>query len=124
MPYCHCGSGKLLSDCCEPYILGTQKAASPEILMRSRYTAYCLQQVDYLLATTHSSIRKYHDKKETAAFASQNHWIRLEIINASGTIVEFKAYYIDNQLQPKTHHEKSTFSKEDGSWFYVDGEWY
>ena len=124
MSYCHCGSGILFPDCCEPYISGTQNAPTAEALMRSRYTAYCLQQADYLMETTHVSTRKYHDKEGILAFASQNHWLRLEILKTAGTVVEFKAYYLDNSSNPKVHHEKSVFKKEENSWYYVDGEWY
>ena len=123
MKNCYCNSHKSFSVCCEPYILGTQKAPTSESLMRSRYSAYCVQNIDYLLATTHISTRKFHDKKETLLFASQNQWVKLEIINASETIVEFKAFYLDNKLKSQIHHEKSIFKKEDESWFYVDGEW-
>ena len=123
MKNCYCNSNKSFSVCCEPYILGTQKAPTAESLMRSRYSAYCVQNIDYLLATTHISTRKLHDKNETLLFASQNQWVKLEIINASETIVEFKAFYLDNKLTSQIHHEKSIFKKEDESWFYVDGEW-
>jgi SEC-C motif-containing protein len=124
MKNCYCNSNKPFSECCEPYILGNQKAPTAESLMRSRYSAYCVQNIDYLLATTHVSNRKFHDKQEMFAFASQNKWIKLEIIIATETTVEFKAFYLDNSLNTQMHHEKSTFKKEEGSWFYVDGEWY
>lgn len=124
MTHCYCGSKKEYPDCCEPYYLGAAKAPTAEALMRSRYAAYCVQHVDYLLATTHSSTRKYHDRAATLAFASQNHWVRLEIIAATETVVEFKAYYLDGSLTSHIHHEKSAFTKEEGSWYYVDGEWY
>ena len=124
MKNCYCDSNKPFSDCCEYYILGTQKAPTAEKLMRSRYSAYCVQNVDYLLATTHISTRKFHDKQEILAFASQNKWEKLEVINTTETTVEFKAFYIDNNQKSQTHHEKSTFKKEEGSWFYVDGEWF
>ena len=123
MKNCYCNSNKSFSVCCEPYILGTQKAPTAESLMRSRYSAYCVQNIDYLLATTHISTRKFHDKNETLLFASQNQWLKLDIINTSETIVEFKAFYLDNKLTSQIHHEKSIFKKEDESWFYVDGEW-
>ena len=122
MKNCYCNSNKIYSECCEPYILDTQKAPTAESLMRSRYSAYCVQNIDYILATTHISTRKFHDKEETLAFASQNKWIKLEIVNATETMVEFKAFYIDSNLKSQIHHEKSTFQKEEGSWFYVDGE--
>ena len=122
MKNCYCNSNKIYSECCEPYILDTQKAPTAESLMRSRYSAYCVQNIDYILATTHISTRKFHDKEETLAFASQNKWIKLEIVNTTETMVEFKAFYIDSNLKSQIHHEKSTFQKEEGSWFYVDGE--
>ncbi len=122
---CYCGSNKPFSDCCEPYIKGTQKAPTAEALMRSRYSAYAVHNVDYLMATTHSSTRKYHNKKDTLTFATDNHWVKLEIINSSEAIVEFKAYYLDSRLKAQIHHEKSTFKKEDDNcWYYVDGAFY
>ncbi|MCG2612344.1 hypothetical protein LZZ90_12585 [Flavobacterium sp. SM15] len=121
---CYCGSQKPFSECCMPYISGTEKAPSAEILMRSRYSAYCAQNVDYLLATTHISTRKYHNRKDILVFASENHWVKLEIVKAIETIVEFKAYYLDKNLVPHTHHEKSTFKKEGEQWYYVDGKWF
>lgn len=124
MKNCYCGSQKEYANCCGPFHLGKEKAPTAEALMRSRYAAYCVSNVDYLIATTHSLTRKHHDKDETLTFASQNHWVRLEILNASETIVEFKAYYLNSSLSPQVHHEKSTFKKEGESWFYVDGEWY
>jgi SEC-C motif-containing protein len=124
MKNCYCNSDKIFSECCEPYILDNQKAPTAESLMRSRYSAYCVQNIDYILATTHISTRKFHDKEETLAFASQNKWIKLEIVNTAETMVEFKAFYIDGNLKNQMHYEKSTFKKEEGSWFYVDGEWF
>lgn len=121
---CYCNSGKPFSGCCEPYILGKEKAPTAEALMRSRYSAYCVQNADYLLATTHLSTRKYHNRKDILAFAAENHWIKLEIVNAVESSVEFKAYYLDSSLQPHTHHEKSTFKKEREQWYYVDGKWF
>ena len=121
---CYCNSHKLFSECCEPYILGNKNAPTAESLMRSRYSAYCVHDVNYLMKTTHITTRKFHDKQETLAFASQNQWIKLEIINASETTVEFKAFYLDNNLKSQIHHEKSIFKEEERTWFYVDGEWF
>lgn len=121
---CYCNSGKSFSACCESYILGKEKVPTAEALMRSRYSAYCIQNADYLLASTHLSTRKYHNRKDILAFASENHWVKLEIVNATENVVEFKAYYLDNHLVPHTHHEKSTFKKEGEQWYYVDGKYF
>nr|WP_294938179.1 YchJ family metal-binding protein [uncultured Flavobacterium sp.] len=124
MQNCYCGSGKVFPECCEPYILGKQKAPTAEALMRSRYSAYCIANADYLLTTTHFSTRKRHHKEDILSFATQNHWVKLEIISSSENIVEFKAYYLDSHLKPQVHHERSSFKKEGDSWYYVDGKWY
>ena len=47
---CPCGSGLTLAECCGPKIAG-EPAATPEALMRSRYTAYALGDDAYVLAT-------------------------------------------------------------------------
>ena len=36
--------------------------------------------------------------------------------------VEFKAYYLESNFQKQIHHELSNFVFENGSWFYVNGE--
>lgn len=120
---CYCGSGSKFSDCCEPYIKGSKKVSSAEILMRSRYSAYAIHDADYLWVTTAIKERKYHSKAAILDWAKSNQWLKLEILKATETIVEFKAYYLDAQLRAQIHHEKSTFSNEGGNWYYVDGEY-
>lgn len=124
MKTCYCCSKKPFETCCEPYLRGTQKPPSAEALMRSRYSAYCIHNPDYLLTTTHISTRRFHNKKNILAWATQNHWLRLEIIKSTQSTVEFKAYFMDGSLQSHCHHEKSTFKKEGEQWYYVDGEFY
>ncbi len=121
---CYCGAPKKFQECCEPFISMTQKAPTAEALMRSRYSAYVIHEADYLLATTHSQVRKYHSKTEILNWAISNQWQRLEVINATKNTVEFKAYYIDAQLCHQIHHEFSNFVFEQDSWFYVDGKCY
>ena len=118
---CFCGSAISFQNCCEKYINGTQKAPTALALMKSRYSAYATHQVDYLLDTTHSSQRKYYSKDDILNWATANQWQKLEIIAATENTVEFKAYFLDANKQSHIHHEFSTFKKENGSWFYVDG---
>lgn len=121
---CYCCSNILYSACCESYISMVSLPKTPEQLMRSRYTAYVLQKTEYLIQTTHSSKRKLYDKSEILHWAKVNTWIKLEIITAVENQVEFKAYYLDENLQAQLHHEKSTFIQEKGIWYYVDGVFY
>jgi len=121
MKTCFCGSDQPYSRCCGPIIKGTVKAISAEKLMRSRYSAYVMAEVDYLFETTHISKRTGLDKKEIEQWAKTNHWLQLEIIKAEIFSVEFKAYFRDRSGKKQVHHEKSAFVFENGNWFYVDG---
>jgi SEC-C motif-containing protein len=121
MTNCYCGSSKTFENCCKIYIKGIQKPTTAEALMRSRYSAFATGEADYLVATTHSSTRKFHKKSDILAWSKSNQWIKLEVIASTETTVTFKAYYLDYQLKAQIHHEHSTFTFENGSWFYVDG---
>ena len=122
MSNCFCGNQKSFENCCQIYINGIEKAPTAEALMRSRYAAFATQAVDYLIATTHSSTRKFHKKSDILEWSKSNQWLKLEVIEATENTVTFKAYYLDFQLNAQIHYEKSTFKNENGSWFYVDGE--
>ncbi|PZX92102.1 hypothetical protein DOS84_17535 [Flavobacterium aquariorum] len=119
---CYCGSLESFESCCNRYINGFQKAPTALALMKSRYSAYATQQADYLLATTHSSERKYYSREDILHWATSNKWQKLEIISATENTVEFKAYFIDGNNVNQIHHEFSNFRQESGSWYYVDGK--
>ena len=123
MTICYCGNHLPFENCCQPYIKGLTKAPTAEALMRSRYSAYATGDADYLIATTHISTRKLHQKKDIMAWSQSNHWCRLEILKVTPTTVTFKAHYIDNHRKEQIHHEKSNFILENGNWFYVDGSY-
>ena len=126
---CYCSSGKEFADCCQPFIEGTAKPQTAEELMRSRFSAYAICAVEYLLRSTHPSVRKSYTAEEIENWAKSNRWEKLEIVSKSdgetkdkfGT-VEFKAYFLDENKAPQIHHEISTFRKELGKWFFVDGK--
>lgn len=124
MKNCYCGNPKPFESCCKPFIQGFKFPKFPEELMRSRYSAYAIQKADYLLATTHISQRKYYSVSKILEWAKENSWIKLEVLNAKDCIVEFKAYYLDENGEAQVHHEKSTFQLENEKWFYVDGDFY
>ena len=117
---CYCGSFKSFDSCCNLYISGIEKVPTALALMKSRYSAYATHQTEYLLATTHSSERKYYSKEEILQWAIANTWQKLEIISFTENTVEFKAYFIDSNNVNQVHYEFSTFKQENTSWFYVD----
>ena len=126
---CYCYSNKKFADCCQPFISGIAKPATAEALMRSRYSAYATGAVEYILRSTHPSVRNFHDTESIENWAKSSVWQKLEIISTDqGDVrdkqgkVEFKAYFLDANGQPQIHHEKSNFVKELGKWFFVDGK--
>ena len=121
---CPCGSHLTLEECCLPYIQGETMVPTAEKLMRSRFTAFCLHNAEYLYKTTHVSQKKYTNKSDILAWAQQNTWQKLEILNSTENMVEFKAYFLDENKIPQIHHEKSTFILFQNNWFYVDGKFY
>lgn len=120
---CFCCSNLSYAQCCQPHHLGAAKPATPEMLMRSRYSAYALHLIDYLVKTTHPSKRYLNQKSDIEQWATSNRWLRLEICNAHQDKVEFKAYYQQGD-QVHIHHEYSTFKKENGIWYYLKGDYF
>jgi len=120
---CPCGSGKSYTTCCARYVDGGEPAPTAEALMRSRYTAFTLLKEKYLLATWHASTRP---TSLGLAEDETSQWIGLavkrhELQDADHAIVEFVARY---KVNGRAHrlHEISRFVREQGRWFYVDGE--
>lgn len=115
---CPCSSGLGYDKCCQPYHLG-EAAATPEVLMRTRYSAFALKLPEYLLQTWHPSTRP----SELTLHDSPN-WKALNIFSFSqeGDLgkVHFRAFY-------QGHHdwyfleEYSDFIWEAGRWYYVSG---
>ena len=67
------------SKCCEPLHKRTQFATTAEQLMRSRYSAFVWQNVDYIVATTLPNQQPLLDTLAIAAWAKQTDWAGLEI---------------------------------------------
>lgn len=124
---CLCGSGHSYSDCCEPIISGRKEAVTAQALMRSRYVAFTLADVDYLMRSHAAKTRPVKDRKSIEKWAKSVNWMGLTILETeageasdeTGT-VEFKATYLENGKLQQIH-EKSLFHHENGKWVYVSG---
>ncbi len=120
---CPCGSNISLNDCCAPIIQGKLIAKTPEQLMRSRYTAYALRDIEYLLESWDIMYRPV-----SISFEHEVRWLRLEITDTH----EFKnedntgkVSFIATSICEDTlveMQEKSTFIKKNGVWLYQKGE--
>lgn len=120
---CPCGNTVGYAHCCGPLHEGAQ-AGTAEQLMRSRYSAYVLKREAYLLDTWHASTRP-----ATLKLSSQQPsptWLGLTVkrheSNGDKAIVEYVARLRYGGGKAQRMHEISHFVREDGRWFYVDGE--
>ncbi|SBS79166.1 conserved hypothetical protein [uncultured Mycobacterium sp.] len=119
---CPCGSGEPLGRCCLPLHRGESQAATAEQLMRARYSAYAVGDLDYIWRTWHPRTRP------TALTPDGLTWTGLHIVDTvdgrpedqTGE-VEFRAHYRDGR-RTGTLHERSRFGVRARRWFYVDGE--
>ena len=125
---CPCNSGQPYQACCEPIIKGTARAASPEALMRSRYSAFANVEMPYLLETLHPGQRADYDEAGATKWAQDSDWTGLEILAVTGDpaadnkgTVEFKAFYTRNG-ERQEHHEIAEFRKTNDTWYFFDGK--
>ncbi|MFM7002351.1 MAG: YchJ family protein [Limnohabitans sp.] len=114
------GQPLALEACCGLYHSGLA-APDAESLMRSRYSAFVRDDVPYLLATWHSSQRPAELTLEAGA-----KWLGLEIkqhrmTGTDSAEVEFVARFRVGGKAIR-QHERSRFVREEGRWFYVDGD--
>jgi SEC-C motif domain protein len=125
---CVCGLEPSTEKCCGRYIHGGQKPPTAEALMRSRYSAYVLGEIDYIVATHDPERRHEVDPTGAREWSKDSEWEGLTIhrverggVEDQDGVVEFTARYVrDGHLVP--HREHATFRRVDGDWFYVDGD--
>ena len=127
MKQCPCGSGLAYAECCEPYITGIRNAPTAEALMRSRYSAYAEHAIDYIVETCTLEEKDKIDVTQTRNWSEKSKWLGLKILSTdkggpedTKGIVEFQALYETDGLRDN-HHEKAEFIKQNGRWFYNEG---
>ena len=124
---CPCGlDGRGYGDCCGVLHAsdggpGSPAAATAELLMRSRYSAFAVGDGGYLLRSWHSSTRPARLDLDPA-----QQWLRLEVLGATeggpfhvGGTVAFRAHWRE-QGQEGVVEENSRFVREGGAWVYLD----
>jgi SEC-C motif-containing protein len=112
---------------CLPFIRGQKRPDSALDLMAARYVAYTTGAIDYLFATHDPKTRGRADRHAIESWSKRATWRGLEIREVvDGAVgddkgeVEFIARYeLDDT--PHDHHERASFRRIDGIWFFVDG---
>jgi SEC-C motif-containing protein len=122
---CPCGNGEF-SQCCGPIIDGSIQAATPEQLMRARYSAYATGAIDFLGKSTHSRTRPQWDPEAAEIWSRESSWLGLTILGVDSSQperahVNFEARYEDKDGVLVLHRERSLFEHEDGNWRFVSG---
>ena len=128
---CPCG-GECYATCCEPFHLGTARPETAEQLMRSRYSAFSRNLIDYLIET-HPSPEPMAERRQALKASNRGvRWTRLRIsaseaggsADLSGTVT-FEAHY---RQSGQTHvlRECSRFGREGEDlvrrWLYLAAE--
>ena len=123
---CYCNSKKNYNECCYPFLSGSSKPESPEELMRSRYSAFCIKDIKYLISTHHPSRQGANEAELLNQTFHNTLWIGLKILNTEESrtdnqirYVEFAAFYQNDPIGQL--HENSRFIYENEQWFYLDG---
>ena len=124
---CPCNPTQLYKSCCHIAHHNINDVRTAEQLMRSRYSAFVLGNVDYLQRSHHSSQRlNAKETREIEQWTQSVNWIKLEVIQTNAGLendttgtVEFKAFYMENS-RVEVIHEHSRFCKENGHWVYLD----
>jgi len=135
---CPCGTGLSYKKCCQSWHdtqpLGSG-AQTCEQLMRSRYSAYVLKKVDFLMETTCPKSREKGLRESILRSLKNTTWVDLTILRTQqGAVndkigkVEFIAKFSETkpsgkQVEGKLH-ELSRFRRYEGRWVYVDGDLY
>jgi SEC-C motif domain protein len=115
---CPCGRGLTYAECCAPAHAG-QAPATAEALMRSRYSAFALDDDAYVLASWHPGTRPTEIEPDPHL-----RWVGLDILESSGGgmfdqegVVEFRAHYKEHGRRGEMV-ERSRFVRHDGQWVY------
>jgi SEC-C motif-containing protein len=123
---CPCTSGRPYADCCAPLHRGERAAETPEALMRSRFAAFALGDMEYLWRTLHPDHAERALPKEEAlrslkAAARALKYMRLTILDARGTRVLFLAAVFEKG-KDRSFIELSSFARSGAGWGYLAGD--
>lgn len=119
---CFCHSKKPYSTCCQP-LHDSLEGPTAEKVMRSRYSAYCLNKWQYIVDTYSAEKRENITSETIAASANGDIWVHLKVVSPVVSVpnkVEFYAYYKHNS-QLYVLHETSSFVQEPNGWRYHEG---
>ncbi len=120
---CPCGLPASLGACCGRWLAGPLHLQAPDAvaLMRSRYSAFVLQDAAYLQATWHASTRP-----AMIDFEPGLRWLGLQVLQHQVADEDHASvrFVARSKLSGRAHRlvETSRFVRNAKRWFYLDGE--
>lgn len=118
---CPCGSESSYEACCGRFHSHECVAPTALALMKSRYSAFVKLDAAYLLETWHATTRP-----QSLEFDEPIKWLGLkiedftELSDTEATVTFVARGKVNGRAFRQS--EKSHFVKEDGRWYYVEGE--
>ncbi|MDM9624988.1 YchJ family metal-binding protein [Rhizobium sp. S152] len=127
MASCPCCSTRDFDDCCGPFVAG-KPVPSAEALMRSRYTATTLADLDYLEKTCTENALMSFNRIDMERSLPDAEWVGMEVrrtdrgteADEDGT-VEF-AFRYRYRGRDFTQVERANCVRQDGTWLFDDSE--
>ena len=123
---CPCNSSKTFVECCGIIHKSIMNAFTAEKLMRSRYSAFVVDNMNYLKLSHSKLTVSTFNFKSVSKWTKNVKWLKLEIIEIQNGkesddygYVEFKAFFLENGNIDFIHGH-SRFIKENNHWVYLD----
>lgn len=124
---CPCNSTKPFEECCQAVIAGSP-APTAESLMRSRYTAMVLGDLDHIERTCTEDARQTFNRPEMEHSLPGIEWLGLEVLGSergqegddAGTVSFRFAYRFEGREHAQ--REIATFERTNGNWLYDRSE--
>lgn len=121
---CPCGSGLSFEACCGPVISGAP-AATAEALMRSRYSAYVVGELNHVADTHAPEVRDDFNRPEAERLARHCIFEGIEIRKATETGERAQIDFVlrfTRDGKDMIQVELADFRKVDGRWLYAGGK--
>lgn len=121
---CPCQSNLVYGDCCGVLHSHQQQAKTAEQLMRSRYSAFVIENIDYIVETTAPTQQILLNRQALQVWAQQTQWLGLQvlqhkILDKQHSLVVFEAKF-QGEEEEQIHDEQSLFVNIANRWYFVD----
>ncbi len=124
MQTCPCCSNQPFSNCCQPIIAG-EIAPTAEALVRSRYAAFVVRDLDHVQHTHAPEISDDFNRAEAERLAEECEWLGLHIHSAKELHDQAEVAFVVKFRRDQKVISKgaiSKFRKYDGHWLFVSSK--